>query len=197
MKNLFRLLVITLGLGITAYAQLPPTCVYVVGTAPYNITMTAGTQTFVGLCVQGTVYQVFPYGSAPNTLGLSSRPVCHARYSFAADGGAISTIIPVSGCTIPAGAFITNEVIFVSTACTSSGSGTMAVGITGTTNALMTATAVGSMGANTVIQGSVVPQTASGFLHVTSPVNVTFTVATATYTAGIVDVWVDYIQGTL
>ena len=81
-------------------------------------------------------------------------------------------------------------VVNVTTAVTSGGSGTLAIGLAGTvasTTQLLAATAPASLGAAVVLP--TVTTFLAGKKH-TGAGGITFTIATAALTAGIVEVWV-------
>ena len=100
-------------------------------------------------------------------------------YSFANDGGAVSTI--GMGVFLPAGAIVQLGVANVFTALTSGGAATIAVGWTGDTGALIAATAVASWSDNAVIEG--VDLTVA-MVKVTAVQELAVTIATAALTAG-------------
>jgi hypothetical protein len=58
-----------------------------------------------GATGNGTNTVVIGNASTPNTQ-VGMQGVCHALYSFAVDGGAVSTITPATNCTIPAKAIL-------------------------------------------------------------------------------------------
>jgi len=119
--------------------------------------------------------------------------VCHFQYNFAVDGGAIGTIIPKKNCTVPKGAIITGATMYASTAGTTSASGTLSVGVSGTggaVNSFLAATAAASI--TGVLQSAVVPQTASGFIHLTTSGQGEVAIATGALTAGVLDCWLFY-----
>jgi autotransporter adhesin len=127
-------------------------------------------------------------------FGTTGMSMCHAQYSFANDGGAIATIIPLNNCTIPINSIVYNASIQATTAATSGGSATVAVGLNGIgsgTAVLLGATAVASVTGQ--LQSAIVPQTASGWKKMTSAGNVTITVAVAALTAGIIEVYVFFL----
>lgn len=122
----------------------------------------------------------------------SNLVTAHAVYSFAVDGGAIATITPAANASIPANAILVSATINSTTAVTSAGSATVAVGVSntgGSTNSLLAATAKSSFSSNAVLNGAT---TFTPPLKVTSVGNITLTVATAALTAGVVEVWVQY-----
>jgi hypothetical protein len=123
--------------------------------------------------------------------------VAYAAYSFAADGGAISTITPSINSTIPANAIIVGVILNPTTALTSGGSATIAVGTSAgsSTTALKGATAVASYTLDAVMAG--VPVfTAASAVKLSAAGSITITVATAALTAGVMEVFVFYVVPT-
>lgn len=135
-------------------------------------------------------------GSAGSSsaVGTVAQGVCHATYNFAVDGGgAPGLITPAANCTIPANSIIFNEVINWTTAGTGA-TNTTSIGTTGTGGGaaiLQSATAVASL--TGIVQGVIVPQTASGFKKITTAGTVTLTTATAALTNGLAEIWVFYL----
>lgn len=116
----------------------------------------------------------------------------HAIYSFAVDGGSVATITPANNASIPANAVLVSETINSTTAVTSGGSATVAVGLSntgGSTTSILAATAKASFSSNAVLNGAA---TFAAPLKVTGAGNITLTVATAALTAGVIEVWVQY-----
>lgn len=123
-------------------------------------------------------------------IGSSALLVAHATYSFAVDGGAVSTITPASTAALPNKAIIIGGTINFTTAVTSGGSATIAIG-----------TSAGS--STTSILGATAKASATGLLNsaatLASPVeltaagSITVTVATAALTAGVAEIYVYYI----
>jgi hypothetical protein len=119
--------------------------------------------------------------------------VLHFEYNFANDGGAIGTIIPKNNGTIPANSIITGCLIDATTAGTTSASGALSIGVSGTgggTAILLAATAAASV--TGVLQCVILPQTASGFKKITTAGTGEVAVATGALTAGVVEVYVYY-----
>jgi hypothetical protein len=114
----------------------------------------------------------------------------HATYSFAVDGGAISTITPVGTAALPNKAIITGVTINFSTAVTSAGSATVAVGTSAgsSTTSLLAATAKASC--TGLVAG--VPTLAAP-IELTAAGNITVTIATAALTAGVAEIFVYYV----
>jgi hypothetical protein len=119
-----------------------------------------------------------------------------AEYDFAVDGGTISAID--LGVTIPDNAIIVGGFIEVVTTCTtaSTDNGTMAISVEGA-NDIVTATAV-SAGGNIWDAGlhDIIPDsTGSTAVKTSQARNVTATIATAAFTAGKFNVWLEYVIG--
>lgn len=114
-----------------------------------------------------------------------------AVYSFAADGGAVSTIVPKRTFSLPDNAIIVGGTINSTTACTSGGAATVAVGTSAgsSTTAILGATAVASLSADARINA--VPVFATP-VKLTAAGNITVTIATAALTAGIVEITLFY-----
>lgn len=130
-----------------------------------------------------------------STLNLAgSYGIAWAKYSFATDGGLVSTITPGASfnTTIPANAILVGGTVNVTTAVTSGGSATVGVGCAGTggsTTTLLAATAKASLGTNVVLT------TVSTFAapkKLTGAGGITFTIGTAALTAGVIEVFVTY-----
>lgn len=132
---------------------------------------------------------------APNTgFGLTAQQVCHAQYSFANDGGADAVITPANNCTLPNKAVITNVAINATTTVTSGGAATIAVGTSaGSSGAsFLAATTYADFAAGDFVQGVPVPDTASTWVKLSAAGQVTITPATATLTAGVIEIYVFY-----
>ena len=124
--------------------------------------------------------------------GKTGLRVAHAKYSFATDGGAISTITPTDSDMIPINAIIVGGTVNATTAVTSGGSATVGMGTSAgsTTTSLLAATAKASLSLNAVINA--VPVFATP-VKMTAAGQITFTVATAALTAGVIEAWVFYV----
>lgn len=134
----------------------------------------------------------------PNTVtGLTLQRVCHVTYNFAVDGGA-TPIVPAANCVIPINSIITNVGVQSTTAVTATGAATVALGCVGGTacgaSALMAATAKASLGTAAFGQSIPVPQTASTWVKTTAATGITLTVATGPLTAGVLEIYVYYVQ---
>jgi len=109
----------------------------------------------------------------------------HAKYDFAVDGGAVSTIVPANSAIIPDNAVIVRCYSVVTTAMTSGGSATLALTCGGVTCKAATAFDNGAFDDEDVTEHTVVDKT-------TSSTGIQFVIATAALTAGVVDVYVEY-----
>ena len=121
--------------------------------------------------------------------------VARGDYSFAVDGGAISTIALMGGTLIPSGAIVLGGYIEITTSCTSGGSATIAVQVEGAGDICAT-TAVASWAAG---RYNVLPAfSTTGSLSATTTVKTTaardisIVIATATLTAGVFKVVLFY-----
>jgi hypothetical protein len=114
-----------------------------------------------------------------------------ARWSFAVDGGAISTITPAINTTIPKGAIIIGGTIYMAAAGVGA-SGTMSVGtVAGSSaTALLGATAVASLGLNVIVNA--VPVLATP-VRLTAAGAITVSIATTPFSAGIADIFMYYV----
>lgn len=130
-------------------------------------------------------------GYAPLTTQSGLR-VAHCLYSFAVDGGAQATIAPTNSDTIPDNAILVGATINSTTAVTSLGSATVAVGTSAgsSTSSIKAATAKASLSTDAVLNG--VPVFATP-VKMTAAGTITFTVATADLTAGVIEAWVYYV----
>lgn len=119
--------------------------------------------------------------------------VAWSKYVFGTDGGTVGTKTPgaTANTTIPANAIIFGGAVNVTTACTSGGSGTLAIGTAGTggsTTCILAATGVASLTSNAVFSAvcTTTPK------KMTSSGGITFTIGTAALTAGVVEAFVFY-----
>lgn len=123
-------------------------------------------------------------------LGLQ---VAHAVYSFAVDGGAVSTITPINTANIPNNAIIVGGTINSTTAVTTGTTASLSVGVSAglspTTTKLLGATPTGSFSTDALINAT---PTFAAPVKMTAAGNITFTVTGAALTAGIVEAFVYY-----
>jgi hypothetical protein len=129
----------------------------------------------------------------PTSIGRTQvHLVAYAGYSFALDGGAISTITPVNTCVIPANAVITSVAWNATTVPVGSGAsisfGISAGVASGPTTCLVNTTAISGITLDEVTKVAVTS------FKTTAQGNITFTVTGAALTAGVVEIWVDYYE---
>lgn len=138
-----------------------------------------------------TGYNQVPLSSGAHFINL----VCEAIYSFAVDGGAVSTITPVSTCTIPNKAIITGGTINSTTAVTSGGSATVSVGTSAgsSTTSILGATAKTSFTTNALLNSAA---TFAAPVKMSAAGSVTVTIGTAALTAGVIEILVHYSVST-
>ena len=109
----------------------------------------------------------------------------HAKYDFAVDGGAASTIVPANSAIIPDNAVIVRCYSVVTTAMTSGGSATLALTAGGVTLKAATAFDNGAFDDEDVTAHT-------GTAKTTSSTGIQFVIATADLTAGVVECFVEY-----
>jgi hypothetical protein len=132
---------------------------------------------------------VYPVGQPEDVLARTML-VVRGRYSFAVDGGAVSTIALTTGTPIPAGATVIGGYIDVVTQVTSGGAATIAIQVESAGD-IVAATAVGSWTTgrkNILAAPTSGALTASTAVRTTAARNISAVVATAALTAGVVDV---------
>lgn len=124
-------------------------------------------------------------------FGLNLLRIARAKYDFSVDGGAIGTITPSKNADIPDNAVIVGATINPTTAVTSGGAATVAVGTSAgsSTTALLAATAKTALSLDALVNG--VPVFATP-IKLSASGKITLTVATAALTAGVIEVAVYY-----
>ena len=129
--------------------------------------------------------------AASSAFGLGVLRTARAKYDFAVDGGTIGAITLATTATLPDNAVIVGATLNSTTAATSGGAATIAVGLTagGAADTIKTAEAVGSFSADALINGTV---TFAAPAKMTAAGNINITVATADLTAGVVEITVYY-----
>jgi hypothetical protein len=135
------------------------------------------------------LWAVTPSGAA---AGGSVMSVAHAKYSFAADGGVTGLITPASTAVIPINAIIIGGHINVTTAVTSAGAATLAVGTSAgsAANSILTATAKASLTLAALINSTA---TLAAPVKLSAAGSITVTVGSADLTAGVVEIFVFYV----
>lgn len=114
-----------------------------------------------------------------------------AIYNFAVDGGAQTTITPKTTTALPDNAVIVGATINSTTAFTSGGAATLAVGTSAgsSTTSILAATAKASLSIDAVLNG--VPTFAAP-VKLTAAGNITVTIGTTTALTGVVEIHVYY-----
>lgn len=118
--------------------------------------------------------------------------VAHAKYDFAVNGGAQGLITPTDSDTLPDNAIIVGGQINSTTAVTSDGSATVAIGTSAgsSATAIKGATGKASYSADALL--NVVPTFAAA-VKLTAAGTITFTIGTADLTAGVIEVFLFYV----
>lgn len=118
--------------------------------------------------------------------------VARAKYDFTVDGGAQGLITPTDSDTLPDNAIIVGGQINSTTAVTSDGSATVAIGTSAgsSATAIKGATGKASYSADALL--NVVPTFAAG-VKLTAAGTITFTIGTADLTAGVIEVFLFYV----
>lgn len=134
-------------------------------------------------------------GAVPGSTGTGMLQYAQAKYSFAVDGGAVSTITLAGNATLPANAIILGGTINVTTQLTSGGAATVAIGTSAgsSTTSILGATAVASFTTGQLAMKPVF--TAATYQKLSAAGQVTVTIATAALTAGVMDIILVYVVG--
>ncbi len=130
-----------------------------------------------------------------NRVGIGVPRIAHGIYSFAVDAGATGLVTPVKTANIPANAIIYGGWANPTTAPTSGGSATIGFGTSAGSSAtsLLAQTAVASFTLDALI--ALIPTLAVP-IKLTAAGNLTMTIAAATLTAGIIELFVLYTVAT-
>lgn len=120
--------------------------------------------------------------------------LAHFLYSFAVDGGAVGAIVPSISDTLPANAVVLGGAVNSSTAVTSAGAATVAIGTTAGSSAtsILAATGKASFTLDAVLEDADV---AAPF-KLSAAGQIQLTVGTAALTAGVIEGWVMYVLAT-
>jgi hypothetical protein len=123
-------------------------------------------------------------------MAQSKIKIAKATYNFSIDGGATGIVTPKAGATVPAGAIVLRAWTDVTTPMTSGGAATVALDIAaGTPIVIKAATAYG----DAAYTGLDIHLAATVINKTTSAGAITFTIAGDTLTAGIVNIFVEYV----
>lgn len=135
---------------------------------------------------------IAPVG-VPEDVGSRTLLCIRGRYSFAADGGAVSTIAITTGTPVPSGAILLAAWLDVLTVPTSGGAPTVAVQIESAADIQAAAAISGAPWSTTGVKLSSARTYAAAPVKTTADRNISIVIATATLTAGIFDVYVHYL----
>ncbi len=132
--------------------------------------------------------------AAASGFGLGVLRTARAKYDFAVDGGAQGAITPATNSAIPDNAIILFGLANSTTAATSGGAATIAIGTTAGSSAssLKAAEAVATFGADALV--ALIPvMSAASAVKMSAAGQIELTVATADLTAGVIEITVVYI----
>lgn len=132
--------------------------------------------------------------STAATAGAAALKWVRARYDFAVEGGAVGTIALLGTTAIPSGAVVLGGFVDVITPPTSGGAATLALQVEAAGD-LVAAAAISGAPWSTAGRKSVIPVfTGATSLKTTAARDVSAVVATAALTAGVIDVYVAYVE---
>jgi hypothetical protein len=131
---------------------------------------------------------VFPIG-VPEDVVSRTLLCVRGRYSFAADGGAVSTIAITSGAPIPSGSIILAGWLDILTAPTSGGSATIAVQVESAADIQAAAAYNGAPWSTTGVKLSSARTYAAAPIKTMADRNISIVIASAALTAGVFDVY--------
>jgi hypothetical protein len=131
-------------------------------------------------------------GDSP-AFGFGSMRCAHAKYDFALDGGAVSTITLATNAPIPANAIVMGGIINPTTAPVGA-TATLAFGTLAGSSAtsLKAATAIASYTID-ALMATVPVFTAATSFKMSAAGAITMTIATAALTAGVIEIFVFYV----
>lgn len=147
------------------------------------------------MTIQQVDYQTAHARSAIDGIwGRGTLKVARAKYDFDIDGGAVSTITPGASynATIPDNAVMVGGFINSTTACTSGESATVSVGYGGTnaaTAGFLTLTAIASLSDDALIVAIPTPAVP---VKMNGEGKITFSIAVAALTAGVIEATILY-----
>jgi hypothetical protein len=131
-------------------------------------------------------------GSTTTSPRYDGLYVAKAVLNFAVDGGAIGAITPALSDTIPANAIMVGGTVNSTTAVTSAGSATVSIGTSAGSSATSILAATGKASFTLDALLNAVPVFATP-VKMTAAGQITFSVAVAALTAGIIEVFVYYV----
>jgi len=157
----------------------------------YLDTVTGITYKNIGTVLSPTWQQGASVGDTAAGIGYIRS--FRATYDFTVDGGAISTITPASGASLPANAIIIGGLVYVEVAPVGSGA-SVSIGTSAgsSTTSILAATAITALTLNSITD--LVPvYTAASALRLSAAGNITFSISGHLLTAGKITVAGAYI----
>lgn len=138
--------------------------------------------------------QVHELTKVPGDNEISWLPilVARAKYDFAVDGGAVSTITLMPGAELPSGALILASFLNVTTIPTSGGAATISIGSEAAAD-LQAAAAISGAPWSTTGWKAVTKTFATAPINLTAARNPSIAIATAALTAGVFEVVIFYL----
>lgn len=133
-------------------------------------------------------------GTIPEGVSGQRIRVARGEYSFAADGGAVSTIALIGAADIPSGATILGGWLEVQTQPTSGGAATMAIQIEGANDTVTEAAYGGAPWSTTGLKSIIPVFTGATMLRTTAARDISLVIGTAALTAGKFSVLVIYLN---
>lgn len=116
------------------------------------------------------------------------------RYDFAVKGGAVGTIPLFGASLIPAGAVVIGGIVDVITPPTSGGAGTLGIGVEAGADIVAAAAVSGAPWSTTGRKSTIPAFTGATSIKTTVARDVNAIIATAALTAGVVDVYLFYVE---
>lgn len=140
------------------------------------------------------VGQTLAESSAAEPFAAGALKWARARYSFAVEGGAVSTIGLIGSAVIPSGAVILGGFVEVITPPTSGGAGSLAIQVEAANDIVLAAVVSGAPW-STAGRKSVIPVfTGATSVKTTAARDISAVIAAAALTAGVVDVYIAYVE---
>jgi hypothetical protein len=130
-------------------------------------------------------------GGYPHGTGTK---FARGRYDFAVDGGGVGTIAITGAEKIPANAIILGGVVEVDTVPTSGGSATIAIQVEGANDTVNAAAISGAPWSSTGRKSTIPAFTGATSLKTTAARDISLVIGTAALTAGVIDVFLVYVE---
>lgn len=193
---------IALSVGSAAGFNGPPPSLTIANNSAYRCILTPRAGTINGAATYtvapGQVVTFTSDGSTNLVVSAASGPSfgmqwAYAKYDFAVDGGVVGAITPVQTSVIPDNAIMVCGSVNVTTAALSGGAMSISIGTTAgsSASALLAATAKASLTIDALINA--VPVFATP-VKMTAAGSINFTIISNAATAGVIEVWIGYLQ---